>query len=287
MTHSNFNSDNKKSLLEIEKNISKPQNLEATTINIERYLSKMFLPLFALIIAFTFMFSNEAFALPGTGVGAATIDCETCNCNTAVQCICVTNGKTTVYGHAKRAVFDVSGLIDNNGAYPVGELATADIFIPDSDTEDEEDGWGYINIPVFYDEIGNRNIYIIDKAIEFTNYAEWLDALNFVKKQENYIGNKVLVYPNPTNSSAFVKLNDDLSSIYDIESVKVDLYYGNNSTLIKTYIPERFDSLIPIDANCLQNSGAYYIMCTIYYYNLEGVIEADITTIPLMVTTNN
>jgi len=161
------------------------------------------------------------------------------------------------------------------------------IFVPDADTLPKI-GRGFIGALVtynFYSQYLNENVdaYTLCNAIEFDDYDEWLAAALFIYDTNNYVDGKVLVYPNPTSHTAFVKLQDDYINTNNVQSVSYNLF-DNNQAIITTFTPNNIEDIVIIPDNYINLNGTYYIKCNVSYLLPNNQLSTEIITLSFIVS---
>jgi len=148
-------------------------------------------------------------------------------------------------------------------------------------------GIGMINVPSLYDpSIGIDIPIFFTNAIEtgaivINNFQEWYTTFMFINNSSNYVNGKALVYPNPTSSNTFIKLNDKYFSNITIQSAEYQLFSPNMS-LIATINSIENITVIPYDY--LTSNGVYTVICHITYLDTNNQIVNDTFTLTFIVS---
>ena len=202
-------------------------------------------------------------------------ECKGCNCDK--KCLC--DAKSGAQGHRKE--FPVSA-IDFNASFngmQLGSYNITSVFFLDSIvlTKEEITGVGYIDVPVeIRDDIPLYNVCeICENAIQkFTNYQEWLAMCYYLADADI----KVSVFPNPTSSTATIKLNECYVSSCDIIAVEYELYNSSN-TLLTTLNPPNVTDDVKIPATFIATQGTYFIVCKVTSQNGTDEIKVPFTVL--------
>ena len=140
-------------------------------------------------------------------------------------------------------------------------------------------GIGYIGATAYYNHIYNgdtSHFYVLYNAIEIADYSEWLAVCQFLSNVANYVGGKALVYPDPTSSTAFIKLNDTYLSSKNIQSASYQLF--NPSMALITTITD-VANIVQIPSNYITSYGMYTVICNITYLDANNQLSNEVFTL--------
>ncbi|MDR0926627.1 MAG: hypothetical protein LBO69_02540 [Ignavibacteria bacterium] len=232
------------------------------------------------VIAFVAMPQTAKAIAPNAGDYGLTCTCVPCTCWFR-QCVCFRKGDLTVYGHASGTVTTLDDLSIPDFS-SLSTLKRSNVYIGDGNNPGN--GTRYINVPITSDTLTGDVVLLIEAegvVVVPTTEDNWDEIIRCLEDAKNYADEKVLVYPNPTSNTSFVKLYEDYVSTYNVQSVSVQIYKG--ATLVATLNSSDPNSIILIDESIIPTGDTYYANCSIVYIDGTSTEQVDVVNVPFVV----
>lgn len=128
-----------------------------------------------------------------------------------------------------------------------------------------------------YKLINSSFMITASKIGEFTITSIEGDSIGPVYPEE-----WVIIYPNPTTSNAFIKLNDDLLTMINIQAASYQLI-GPNNLPITTFTPTNPTNIVEISNTYLVYDGVYTVMCNISFLDANNTPMNNIFKVQFVV----
>jgi hypothetical protein len=256
----------------------------------------MFIATLFIVVAVAATTTIPASALaPWASTSAISVKCDPCTCwfRFLGQCVCFTDGGTTVYGHASgTATTTLSAFACQTMDRDSMDIDT--VYVGNGNTGT---GTIYVGVPITVDTVTSELVLVIgaegvttitnvsmgdfEVMIQGVENPETMlleELIETVRNPENYTENIALVYPNPATDYAFVKISDNYIAEHDVASVTIQVFDAAQ-TLLTTLNTTNPSDVVMIPSDKISTSGTYYAVCKVTL--LDG---ADVVvTVPFVV----